>query len=88
MRRRLTLVVLLFLALPLTSCLSPAVWDHTQPSFGRHPRNTPAAPCREVSRLRCDTQRCKGANMDWVDLQCAGGKMSRCVMSKGCGTGG
>ncbi len=87
MRRRLALVLIAFLSLPLMSCLSPAAWDNGQPSFGRRPRSAPYAPCREISRLRCDSARCKGAKMDWVELQCAGGKMSRCVMTKGCGAG-
>jgi hypothetical protein len=87
MRRRLVFVFVAVLSLSLTSCLSRAAWDDAG-SPGRRPRNAPApAPCREIARVHCDTERCSGANMDWVDLMCGSQRTSRCVIAKGCGAG-
>jgi hypothetical protein len=45
----------------------------------------PSRLCSEVSRSRCDVERCKGSNMDYVTLRCASGSLNRCVLnSKGC----
>lgn len=43
------------------------------------------ATCREISRTRCAAEACKGGNMDYVTLSCAGGeKVNRCVANLKC----
>ena len=85
--RRLLLLAVTLLALSFTSCLSSASWHEPRP-FPRGSRNAPqAAPCREISRIHCAADRCKGTNLDWVELQCGGERTSRCTIAKGCGTG-
>jgi hypothetical protein len=45
----------------------------------------PRPACREIARSRCSSEACKGGNMDYVTLSCAGGqKVNRCVANLGC----
>ncbi len=47
-----------------------------------------AQTCREVSRSRCASDQCRGANMDYVTLHCNGGKaVNRCVANLKCSSG-
>lgn len=53
----------------------------------RRPPGVTSQPCREVGRIRCASDECKGMNMDYVTLSCAGGKeVNQCVASLGCST--
>ena len=59
---------------------------------GSMPQESPRAvaaagpsACRELSRTRCASSACKGANMDYVTLSCSGGrKVNRCVANLKC----
>jgi hypothetical protein len=47
--------------------------------------NGRTTPCREVSRSRCASDQCGGANMDYVTYHCAGSQaVSRCVANFRC----
>ena len=83
--RRLMLLAASLLALSFTSCLGYRSWQEPPP-FPRGGRSgSQAAPCREVGRIHCAVERCKGTNLDWVELQCGGTRTGRCVITKGCG---
>jgi hypothetical protein len=44
-----------------------------------------AAPCREIGRVKCALEECKGTNMDYVTYQCVGeAAQSRCVANFRC----
>ncbi|MFP5247296.1 MAG: hypothetical protein ACLGH0_11435 [Thermoanaerobaculia bacterium] len=58
-----------------------------QPRPRPDPVTTQAKPCREVSRLRCETTQCKGLNVDYVTYECSGKTFARCVANKGCAAG-
>jgi hypothetical protein len=48
-------------------------------------RRAGMSTCHEVSRSRCAADQCRGANMDYVTLQCSGGRaVNRCVANLRC----
>jgi hypothetical protein len=94
MRRVSMLAVLFFL---FASCAArPAFVDGqspapagpgTKPRMTGQPRAGGGTPvCREISRSRCDTAACKGANLDLVTLSCDGATVTRCEVNTACGS--
>ncbi len=90
--RRVSLIVLVLL---FSSCFYRPVFVEGPPisnGIGTT-RTRPAATtqrqrgqaCREISRKRCDAERCKGATSDYVTLRCATGDIYRCEVNRnGC----
>ena len=76
MRRRVILAAILFLT--LASCFyRPVYIPEEQGRLG--------GGCREINRIRCAVQECRGANMDHVTYQCGASRaVSRCVANFRC----
>ncbi len=90
--RRLALIAVVLL---FSSCFYRPVFVEGPPvstgigtSRTRPAQATPrqrAQACTEISRKRCDMDRCKGANRDYVTLRCAAGDINRCEVNRnGC----
>lgn len=75
MRRTLLAAFLFFL---FASCA------YYRPAYLGEGRRGASTPCREVSRSRCSSEQCKGANMDLVTYQCSGSAVTRCVANFRC----
>ena len=85
--RRLTLLAVILSSLVFTTCRTNHSWHGNPDSFRPRDRRGSLAPaCHEISRFRCDAGRCKGPNLDWVEVQCADRRTSRCELSRGCST--
>jgi hypothetical protein len=77
--RRISSVALLFFLFASCAYYRPVMVE------GGGRRGAASVPCREVSRSRCNTDQCRGANMDLVTYQCAGTQsMTRCVANFRC----
>ena len=84
---RRTVLVLIVVLLFLPACFYKPVYVDplSVPSMSR--RMGIAQTCREISRSRCAASQCRGANMDYVTLQCHGRQpINRCVANFKCGT--
>lgn len=80
MRRAVLILAVVLLFLP--ACFYKPVYVDPL-SVPRHLGTSQV--CREVSRSRCAVDQCRGANMDYVTLQCNGGKaLNRCVANLKC----
>jgi len=80
MRRSVLVLAVVLLFLP--ACFSKPVYVDPL-SVPRHVGISQV--CREVSRSRCAVDQCRGANMDYVTLQCNGGRaLNRCVANLKC----
>jgi hypothetical protein len=83
MRRAVFILVLVLLFLP--ACFYKPVYVDPLSTPSRT-RRAASSVCREISRSRCATDQCHGANMDYVTLQCNGGQaVNRCVANLKCG---
>ena len=81
MRRRAVFAALSFVT--LASCYYGRPVFIPERSGGG--RGSLATPCREINRIKCAVEECRGANMDHVTYQCAGERaVSRCVANFGC----
>lgn len=81
----------IFALLVLSACYGTRPPVYVDPSSlgpsiaSRSSRGTPA--CHVIARSRCASETCRGSNMDYVTLACAGGqKINRCVANLGCST--
>jgi hypothetical protein len=86
---RRAVIGLAVVALFLPACFYKPVYVDplTAPSGARRAANGGggAQVCREISRTRCAADACRGANMDYVTLQCNGGRaVNRCVANLKC----
>jgi hypothetical protein len=83
MRRAVLILAVVLLFLPACFYKPVYVDPLSVPSTSR--RAGVAQTCREVSRIRCAVDECRGANMDYVTLHCNGGKVvNRCVANLKC----
>jgi hypothetical protein len=76
MRRALLLAVVLLILCTCTT--NPPRYVEGGPGAGAG-----TTPCREMSRVVCDTGNC-GANQDFVTYQCARETVTRCEANLGC----
>jgi hypothetical protein len=84
MRRTVLILIVALLFLP--ACFYKPVYVDPLSVPAPTRRASAFQTCREVSRSRCDADQCGGANMDYVTLQCNGGKaVNRCVANLKCG---
>lgn len=86
MRRAALLLFVLFAATACRMYRPVAVEPPPAGVLGeRQPAGITAQPCREISRIRCASEECKGSNMDYVTLSCGGGKeVNQCVANLKC----
>lgn len=83
MRRAVLILIVVLLFLPACFYKPVYVDPLTVPSMTG--RIGTSSVCREISRSRCATDQCRGANMDYVTLHCNGGKaVNRCVANLKC----
>jgi len=77
MRRRAVFAAILFIT--FASCY------YGRPIYIPERTGRLATPCREISRVKCAVENCRGANLDHVTYQCAGERaVSRCVANFHC----